>query len=223
MTPPNTITIDGPAASGKSTLGCSLARELGYAFLDTGIMYRAVTYAALDRGLYTGDEAAVSELAASMQIDVAPPTCAERIYDLLVDGQDITGELRRPDVEADVSLVSSYPKVRQAMTEQQRRIGRKGKVVMVGRDIGTVVLPDAELKIYLVASLEERARRRYDEKIQRGERVTLADIRENLRQRDELDSTREVAPLKPADDAVILNSDGMSIADVLAEAKRLIR
>ncbi len=223
MTPPNTITIDGPAASGKSTLGCSLARELGYAFLDTGIMYRAVTYAALDRGLDTANEAAVSALAASIQIDVAPPSCGERIYDLLVDGHDITGELRRPDVEADVSLVSSYPQVRRAMTEQQRRIGLKGRVVMVGRDIGTVVMPDADLKIYLVASLEERTRRRYDEKIQRGERVTLAEIRENLRQRDELDSTREVAPLKPAEDAVILNSDGMSIADVLSEAKRLIR
>jgi CMP/dCMP kinase len=223
MTPPNTITIDGPAASGKSTLGCILARELGYAFLDTGIMYRAVTYAALERRLDTSDEAAVSALAASIQIDVVPPSRPEHVYDLLVDGQDITGELRRPDVEADVSLVSSFPKVRQAMTEQQRRIGRKGKVVMVGRDIGTVVLPDADLKIYLVASLEERARRRFDEKVQRGERVTLAEIRENLRQRDQLDSTREVAPLKPAEDAVILNSDGMSIADVLAEAKRLIR
>jgi cytidylate kinase len=224
MTSPNTITIDGPAASGKTTLGCTLARELGYLFLDTGIMYRAVTFVALEKQLDPADEAAVSALAQKVQIDVAPPSKPDgRGFDVLVDGEDVTNDLRRAEVEASVSQISAYPQVRQAMTEQQRRIGRRGKVIMVGRDTGTVVMPDADLKIYLVASLEERARRRYDEKVQRGEQVTLAEIRENLRQRDAIDSTREVAPLKPAEDAVILDSDGMSISQVLSVAKKLIR
>ena len=224
MTPPNKIAIDGPAASGKTTLGCNLARELNYICLDTGIMYRAVTCMALKTGINPLDNRDVTDLAKNMRIEISDPTQADgRAFDMMVNGVDITGELRKPEVEAYVSQVSAYPGVRQAMTEQQRKMGERGRIIMVGRDIGTVVLPDADLKIYLVASLEERTRRRYEERIQRGDRVTKEEIRAGLELRDQIDSTRVTAPLKPAEDAVVIDSDGMSIEEVLAAARRLIR
>ena len=157
---PTTIAIDGPAASGKSTLGAALAEHLGYLYLDTGVMYRAGTWAALDRGLDIAAEADVTGLAESIQIDVEPASLDDgRQYDVICDGVDVTWLIRSSRVEAVVSPVSAYPGVRSAMVAQQRRIGLKGQVVMVGRDIGTVVLPEAPLKIYLDASVEERARR----------------------------------------------------------------
>ncbi len=214
---PSIIAIDGPAASGKSTLGYRLARKLGYLYFDTGVMYRAVTWLALDNGTDVYDEAAVTALAESARIDVRPPTRDDgRTADVLVNGQDVTWEIRRQDVESKVSVVAAYPGVRAALTEQQRRIGLRGRVVMVGRDIGTVVLPEADLKIYLDASVEERARRRFTELQARGVSASLEEITAAMRRRDELDSTRQVAPLRPAEDAVIVNSDGMSIEEVLA-------
>ena len=168
MLPPYIIAIDGPAASGKSTLGLRLAGSLGYLFFDTGVMYRAVTWAALVRGLEINDEKAVTQLAETAQIDVRPSSQNDgRTSDVLLDGVDITWETRRPDVEASVSPVSAYRGVRQALASQQRRIGQRGRIVMVGRDIGTVVLPEADLKIYLDASAEERARRRSSSKRRR--------------------------------------------------------
>ena len=224
MTIPDTIAIDGPAASGKTTLACNLARELNFICLDTGIMYRAVTCVVLKKKVDPLDEQGVTRLAQEMQIEIAAPTLADgRAFDFLVNGEDITGELRKPEVEAYVSQVSAYPGVRQAMTRQQRRIGQRGKIIMVGRDIGTVVMPDADLKIYLVASLEERTRRRYEERIQRGEEVSLDEVRRGLERRDQIDSTRQAAPLKPADDAVVIDSDGLSIEEVLSAARKLIR
>jgi cytidylate kinase len=223
VTLPNIIAIDGPAASGKSTLGSKLAAYLGYLSLDTGVMYRALTWAALKKGIPPADEAAVSELAWKADIDVRPASVEDgRPYDVLADGVDVTWEIRSPEVDAHVSQVSAYPEVRQAMTEQQRRIGRRGKIIMIGRDIGTVVFPEADLKIYLVASLEERARRRYHERLSRGETVSFGEIMENVRHRDEIDSTRTVAPLRPADDAVILNSDGLDEEQVFEAARRLL-
>ncbi len=212
---PNIIAIDGPAASGKSTLGEKLADTLGYLYFDTGIMYRAVTWAAMRELGEVSDEAAVTALAGRVQIDVRPSAVPGRRTDILLDGQDVTNEIRRADVEANVSQVSSYPGVRSAMTLLQRRIGQRGKIVMVGRDIGTVVLPEADLKIYLDASVEERARRRYLDVQQRGEGASYEEILEALRRRDQIDSTRTVAPLKPAEDAVILNTDGIGIDEVL--------
>ena len=162
MTTPSIIAIDGPAASGKSTLGLSLAKALGYLFFDTGIMYRAITWLALKLDIDLSDEAKVTALAEQTQIDIAPASKEDgRVSDVLIAGRDITWETRLPDVEAYVSAVSAYRGVRAALSQQQRRIGQRGKVVMVGRDIGTVVLPEANLKIYLDASAEERARRRY--------------------------------------------------------------
>jgi len=142
--------------------------------------------------------------------------------DVSLDGEDVTWQVRRRDVEAHVSQVSAYPKVRQEMTEQQRRIGRRGGVVMVGRDIGTVVLPQAELKIYLDASVEERARRRYHELIARGEAASYEGILVALRKRDEIDSTRAVAPLKPAKDAIIINTEGLTIEQVVSQILALL-
>lgn len=224
QTLPEIIAIDGPAASGKSTLALRVAERIGYLFFDTGIMYRAVTLAALDRGALLNDETAISEMAETISIDVCPPTVADgRTCDVLVDGSDVTWAIRRPDVDANVSLVSSYAGVRRALSALQRRIGLRGRVVMVGRDIGTVVLPEADIKIYLVASAEERARRRFEEQRQRGESADYQAILAAIQERDRFDSTRPVAPLRPAEDAVIVNSDGLNIEQVTERVINLLQ
>jgi cytidylate kinase len=223
MPVPQMITIDGPAASGKTTLGRRLAESLGYLFFDTGVMYRAVTWAALQQGVPVSDEAAITTLAETAQIDVRTPSIDDgRCNDVLLDGEDITWEIRHPRVDANVSLVSVYPGVRRALTLQQRRIGLRGHVVMVGRDIGTVVLPEADLKIYLDASAQVRARRRYQERIQRGESADLKTILAGVRERDRIDSTRAVAPLCAAADAVVIDSDNLNADQVLEKVKSLV-
>ena len=224
MRPPPIIAIDGPAASGKSTVAAALARKLGYLYFDTGVMYRAATWAVLERGVAVSDEAAVTKLTESLQIDVKPPSIDDgRQYDVLCDGVDVTWAIRSPEVDAYVSPVSVYPGVRSALTAQQRRIGLRGQVVMVGRDIGTVVLPEAPLKIYLDASAEERARRRYQEVQARGDQTqTYEDILANVKQRDAIDSSRATAPLRRAPDAVIINSTRLSLDEVIARVEQLI-
>ncbi len=223
MSLPQIIAIDGPAASGKTTLGKTLADWLGYLFFDTGVMYRAVTWAALEQGVPVKDEASVNALAEKAQIDIRPPSKADgRGYDVILDGVDITWEIRLPQVDANVSIVSVYPGVRRVMSLQQRRIGLRGRVVMVGRDIGTVVLPEADLKLYLDASAEERARRRYKERIERGESADLAAILAVVRERDRIDSTRAVAPLRPAEDAVIVDSDNLNANQVFETVQHLV-
>jgi len=216
---PSIIAIDGPAASGKSTIGKRLADELDYLFFDTGVMYRAVTWLALQRGIDVFDEATITALAESVPIDVQPPSQSDgRACDVIVEGLDITWETRRPEVDANVSVVSAYAGVRRALSAQQRRIGQRGRVVMVGRDIGTVVLPEADLKIYLDASAEERARRRYDEIIARGESADYNEILAKVIERDRIDSTRDVAPLRAADDAVVVDSDNLNADEVFEKA-----
>ena len=226
MAKPKIIAIDGPAASGKSTIGEKLAAELKYLYFDTGVMYRAVTLAALDRLSGSGgldDEQAVTELANQVQIDIRRPSQPDgRMYDVLLDGKDVTWAIRTRDVEAHVSQVSAYPGVRKAMTDQQRRIGGRGKVVMVGRDIGTVVFPEADLKIFMVASPEERARRRHAENVSRGVKSDYNDILHAMIKRDQIDSTRTVAPLRPAEDAHIIDTDGLGIEEVLDKVKALL-
>ena len=220
---PLTIAIDGPAASGKSTLADHLAADLKYLFFDTGVMYRALTWAVIKNGILTTDETAITRLAQQIQIDVFPPSVADgRASDVLVDGQDVTWEIRQPDVDGSVSVVAAYPGVRQAMSVLQRRIGLRERVVMVGRDIGTVILPEAEIKFYLDASVEERARRRTVELQARGENISYEAILNSMRQRDKIDSTRAVAPLYPASDAIIINSDGLSMEQVLQKVKELL-
>lgn len=217
------IAIDGPAASGKTTLALQLARELDYLYFDTGVMYRAVTLAALEQGSDLADEAVLTRMAQTAQIDVRTPSVEDgRPADIYLDGKDVTWQIRSAEVEEHVSQVSAHPGVRQALTDQQRRIGLRGGVVMVGRDIGTVVLPEADLKLYLDASVAERARRRHEELQARGESISLSSILEGMRRRDEIDSNRDVAPLKPAKDAVIINTDHLDQEEVLQTAKSLL-
>ena len=224
QSPPSIIALDGPAASGKSTLGNKLALSLGYLFFDTGIMYRAITWIALQHDMNLKDEAAITDLAQKAQIDIRPPSKDDgRACDVVIEEKDVTWDMRGGNVDANVSVVSAYAGVRKALSEQQRRIGMRGKVVMVGRDIGTVVLPEADLKIYLDASAEERAKRRYDELIARGEKADYDEILRKVIDRDRIDSTRAVAPLRPAEDAVIIDSDKMDVEQVFARVMELCR
>jgi cytidylate kinase len=222
--PPSIIAIDGPAASGKSTVGLRLANALGYLFFDTGILYRAVTWLALQRGVDVRDEAAVTALAEAAQIDIVPTSKADgRTCDVLVEGQDITWETRGRRVDENVSTVAAYPGVRKALSQQQKRIGQRGRVVMVGRDIGTVVLPEADLKIYLDATAQERARRRHDEIMARGGKANYDEILERVLERDRIDSTRHVAPLRAAADALVLDSDKLSADEVFQQILALVK
>ncbi|MFP3896737.1 MAG: (d)CMP kinase [Anaerolineales bacterium] len=219
-----TVAIDGPAASGKSTIGGLLAQRLDYLYFDTGVMYRAVTWAALDRGIPIGDEMAVTRLAQTLRIEVVPPTEDDgRQYTVRADGRDITWDIRTPEVNRHVSPVSAYPGVRAVLTQQQRRIGASGGVVMVGRDIGTVVLPQAQVKIYLDATVEERARRRHLEILERGEASHYEEVLEDLKRRDRIDSTREQAPLRAAEDAVVVDSTDKRVKEVVARAEAIVR
>ena len=221
---PSVIAVDGPAASGKSTLGLRLANALGYLFFDTGVMYRAVTWLTLSKGMDALDEAAVSALAEATQIDVAPASQSDgRACDVIIEGKDITWETRLPEVDANVSVVSAYRGVREALSRQQRRIGLRGNVVMVGRDIGTVVLPEADLKIYLDASPPERAKRRYDEVMRRGAESEYDEVLSQVIERDRIDSTRDVAPLKAAEGAVVIDSDSMNAEEVFEYVLKLCK
>jgi cytidylate kinase len=213
---PPVIAIDGPAASGKTTLARLLAEHLGYLFFDTGVMYRAVTLAALEQGIAVDDQAAVEQIAERLAVDVLPPSVEDgRLYDVLVDGRDVTWALRSHEVDINVSQVSAYAGVRQAMTRRQREIGLRGQVVMVGRDIGTVVMPEAELKVYVIASLEERARRRHRELRARGQTADAQAIEKAMAERDRYDSSRALAPLRPADDARLLDTTDLTAAQAV--------
>ena len=220
---PSTISIDGTAASGKSTVGALLAETLDYLYFDTGVMYRAVTWAVLNQNIDPNDIDGASKIAESLVIDVKPDGPDDgRQYTVLADGEDITWAIRQPDVEQYVSLVSSYPRVRTALTEQQRRIAADGRVVMVGRDIGTVVLPNADLKIFLRASAEERARRRYKDSQAQGQNKSYQEILAAIIERDKQDIEKPISPLVPAEDAVIVDTDGLSIEEVVDQLQQLV-
>lgn len=224
MSKPSTIAIDGSAASGKSTLGALLAQRLGYLYFDTGVMYRAVTWAVLDRRLDPADVEAVSHLAETLTIEVkANGPDDGRLYTVLADGLDITWPIRSPEVETFVSLVSSYPRVRAALTAQQRRIAAPGAIVMVGRDIGTVVLPEAELKVFMRASAEERARRRCRDMAAQGQPANYEEILAAMRERDKQDLEKPISPMIPAEDAIIVETDHLSIEAVLDRLEDLIK
>jgi cytidylate kinase len=221
--PIETIAIDGPAGSGKSTVGLGLAKQLGFLYFDTGVMYRAATLAALRQGLAMNDEAAISEMAEGLHIEVLPPDRDDgRQYTVRVDGEDVTWDIRTPGVEANVSSVSAYPRVRKAMVKQQRRVAANGQVIMVGRDIGTVVMPDADLKIYLVASVEARAQRRHRELMQRGQPSDYESVLASMRERDRIDMTRAESPLRPAADALIVDCTDMDASDTLDYVLKLV-
>ena len=218
------IAIDGPGAAGKTTVAAEVAHHLGALLFDTGAIYRAVTLAARRRSVPTDDAKALEELARTVSISLQPPSRDDgRQVDVWLDGEDVTWEIRTPDIDANVSAVSAHPGVRRALLATQRDIADNARVVMVGRDIGTVVVPDAGIKIYLDASLAERARRRVIDLQAKGSDVTYDEVFEDLNARDAYDSGRETAPLRAADDAAIVESDGKTIADVVAEIEAITR
>jgi len=223
MATPRTIAIDGPAGAGKSTIGALVAERLGYVYLDTGAMYRAVALAALDRKIDPDDGARLAKVAREVKIAIGPPTVRDgRAYTVLLDGRDVTWPIRAAEVDRVVSQVARIPAVRDAMVEQQRALASSGRVVMVGRDIGTVVLPDAERKVFLTASAAERARRREEELAARGQRRTRAELLHEILRRDQLDSERAVAPLRAADDATVVQTDGLSVGQALDRVLEVI-
>lgn len=209
------IAIDGTAGSGKSTIGKLLADYLNYLFVDTGVMYRAVTLIALEKGIDISDELQVSHLAEGLDISIAVPSVDDgRDCDVIIGDRDVTWDIRSAAVDNHVSMVAAFPGVRNILSKKQREIGLQGDVVMMGRDIGTVILPEADLKIFLEASLEERANRRYRERVARGEKVDYESILSVMRERDQIDSNRDVAPLVAAADAIVIDTDGLSIDEV---------
>ncbi|MEJ7901028.1 MAG: (d)CMP kinase [Thermomicrobiales bacterium] len=216
------IAIDGPGAAGKSTVARLLADRTGAMLFDTGVLYRAVTLAAIRNGVQVGDAASLAELARRQHIDIRPASMDDgRQIDVLMDGEDVTWAIRTPEVDARVSEVAAHPAVREALLEAQRGIADGVRMVMVGRDIGTVVIPRAGTKIYLDASASERARRRLAELQGRGIDASLERVLADLRARDAHDAGRETAPLAAASDAVIVDSDKRSIEDIVSEIWRL--
>jgi cytidylate kinase len=210
---PELIAIDGPVAAGKSSVGSLLASKLNFVFFDTGMMYRAFTWKAISLNISLEDEGTLSQLAASTKFDFSPSQGGQIPF--LIDGEDISSRLLCSEVEGKVSLISRIAGIRQAMVSKQRALAQRGGVVMAGRDIGTVVLPWAELKIFLVASTEERANRRYSELLERGDKVDFAAVLAELRKRDEIDSSRAISPLKPAEDAIIIDTENLTLLQVV--------
>lgn len=211
------ISIDGPGAVGKTTIGRLLAKRLGLLFVDTGVMYRALTWTAIERGLDVSDEESLVSLARGLRIDIirVPGAGDENPERVVADGRDVSDEIKRPEVDRQVSIVSRYRGVREAMVAQQRALATGAGVVMVGRDIGTVVLPDAALKIYLTASPDERARRRYQELRGLGASVEQTSILSDLVRRDKIDSERKESPLRPAPDSRLIDTTHLTLEQVV--------
>ncbi|MFN8594378.1 MAG: (d)CMP kinase [Thermomicrobiales bacterium] len=216
------IAIDGPAAAGKSTVARLLADRLGMLLFDTGALYRAVSLLAIRNGVDPSDGEDLADLARSSTIEIGPRSKGDgRLFDVLLDGEDVTWRIRSPEVGAIVSRVSEHAEVRQALLSLQRKIVEGQPVVMVGRDIGTVVVPDAGLKIYLDASPEERAKRRYEESLARGGAESYEAVLTETQMRDRIDGGRAIAPLRAAEDAVRIRTDDMSVDEVVDVIERL--
>ena len=214
------IAIDGPAGAGKSTLAKALAKELGYCYVDTGAIYRTVAYFLDLLGVSPKDadgvERYLDELTIGIEYD------EEGKQHMIMNGMDVSGEIRTQDISQKASLVSAYPVVREMLLDMQRDVAKKNNVIMDGRDIGTVVLPKADVKIFLTASVEVRAKRRYDELIEKGQKAELKQIQKEIEQRDYQDTHRPVAPLKMARDSVKLDTSDLDIPGVLAAMKKII-
>jgi len=207
------ITIDGPVAVGKSSVGLLLAETLGFQFFDTGVIYRTFTWKALNAGLSPFDTEELINLACTSAFEFVPSPGARLV--VLIDGQDVSSLVSTPEVEQSVALIAKIPEVRERMVCEQRRMATGLQLVMAGRDIGTIVLPWADLKVFLQASVTERANRRYTELVERGTKVPYESVLAELQERDHNDITRAVSPLKAADDAVIINTDGLSLEEVV--------
>jgi CMP/dCMP kinase len=218
MSKPLTIAVDGPAACGKTTVGKLLAKKLGYSFIDTGAMYRALTWEALRVGVDIEDEDALTKLAESTKMEFP----ADGRDGIVVNGSYINNELRGPEVDFGVSPVAKVAGVRKVLVRNQRLMAKGGCIVMVGRDIGTNVLLDADLKIYLNVSVEEQARRRHKEMVEHGEKAEYKEVLDSLVRRDRIDSKRSVNPLSKADDAHVINTDLFDSRGVLKEILKLV-
>ena len=214
------VAIDGPAGSGKSTVARGVARRLGFTYLDSGALYRAVTLAALAAGADLDDGLALGELAAAAQVELHERD--QEAVQVLLDGRDVTEEIRDPAVTGASSRVAAHPEVRAALLRKQRDLIAAGDYVVEGRDIGTVVAPDAPIKAFLTADPEERARRRAAELRRRGLEAQAEDVRQAIEQRDRLDSTRSAAPLRAADDAVVIDTTGLDAAQVIDRVLELV-
>jgi len=210
------IALDGPSGAGKGTVARAVARQLGYRHVDSGAMYRAVGWKALEDGVALDDEEAVAALARRSRIDVTTS-------DVTIDGADVTRAIRTPEIDRAATAVARLPAVRTVLVEGQRQLGAGGGIVMEGRDIGTVVFPDADVKIYLDASADERARRRAADPAHSGGSIAIADVASALSARDEIDRTRTASPLMVAADAIRIDTTAKSVADVVEEVMVVIR
>ena len=213
------LAVDGPAGAGKSTIAKLVAEKLGYTYIDTGAMYRALTFDALNAGISMDDEDSLTELAAGFKINFLRMENGTRV---ISGQQDVTEEIRTPLVSQNVSFVARVPGVRKHLTQLQRNLAATGGTVMEGRDIGTVVLPDAEIKIFLTASIKERARRRCLELRERGFEVRMSDLQKEIEERDRIDSSRSVAPLRAAQDAFVVDCSDMSIGNVVDTVMEIV-
>ena len=211
------VAIDGPAAAGKSTIAKKVAEQLGLVYIDTGAMYRAFTWYCLNHGINCEDEAACVAVIPDVKIELK----ADRV--VLCNGVDVTRAIRLPDVSFNVSFIATYKEIRLALVELQRQMAEHDSVIMDGRDIGTYVLPNAEVKIYQIASVECRAKRRFDENMEKGIPCTMEEIEEDVRRRDYIDSHRDFAPLKQAEDAICLDTSDMTIDEVVAAVIKIIK
>jgi cytidylate kinase len=214
------VAVDGPSSSGKSTVGAEAARRLGYRFCDTGLLYRAVTWLAVERGIAPGETAALVPLAEEIQL-VAD--ARGRLRHVAAAGRDVTAEVHGPTVDRAVSDYSKVPELRTALVPRQRALAADGGIIMAGRDIGTVILPDADVKIYLYASPEERARRRAAQRRVAKDETQAAAILEDMRRRDAIDSEREAAPLRSAEDAIVMKTDGNTFDQTVSAVVHTIR
>ncbi|MBR2191625.1 MAG: (d)CMP kinase [Eubacterium sp.] len=208
------IAIDGPAGAGKSTIAKIVAKELGFIYVDTGAMYRTLALACFRDGIDTSDEAAVVAKCESVEVTLGYEDGTQKVY---LNGEDVSTEIRREEIGNLTSAIAVYPGVRKILVALQKDLATKNDVVMDGRDIGTAVLPNADLKIYLTASVETRAKRRYDELVEKGQTCDLKEIEKDIEDRDYRDMNREVSPLSQADDAVLVDSSDMTIDEVVAK------
>ncbi|GAA0458838.1 (d)CMP kinase [Alkalibacillus silvisoli] len=214
------VAIDGPAAAGKSTVAKKIAKKLDYLYLDTGAMYRALTLKALRESIDLEDEQALAKLSSEIKISFKHK---EEQQDVLLNGEDVTKSIRKTDVTNNVSIASKHRLVREQMVDMQRDLANEVNVVVDGRDIGTYVLPDAEVKVFLVASVQERAERRHKENIKSGINSDLEQLKAEIERRDQIDSQREMAPLTKADDAVEIDTTSKSIEDVCNQILTIIK
>ncbi|MBA7635949.1 Cytidylate kinase [subsurface metagenome] len=220
-----TIAIDGPAAVGKSTMGKLIARELGFLYIDTGAIYRAITWKVLKNNINLNDENIISNMVSNTCVTIEKVNCKSLndYYHIFVDGEDVTEEIRNPRIDQNVSQIARLPKIRKQLIYLQRKLTEKGDIVMEGRDIGSVILPQADIKFYFTASEEERIKRRYKELMNKGYSIDYEEVKKQIIQRDKIDSNRKYAPLIKAKDAILVDSTEKSIEEVKDKILKIIK